>query len=934
MLRIIQTQSVAAAKSYYTQGLSREDAGRDYYSEGQECVGKWGGLGAIKLALEGDVTADAFDALCENRHPVTGERLTPRSKSNRTVLYDFNFHVPKSVSMIHALTGDEQIVTDFRQSVAETMRELEEDARTRVRRNGTNAERKTGNLVWGEFVHFTARPVEGVPDCHLHAHVVVMNQTYDDVEKRWKAVQFREIKRDAPYYESVLHARFAERLAERGYGITRTENGWEISGIPDSAIRKFSRRTQLIEAEAEKRGLTTDQQKDGLGAKTRESKNKSLTKSELQAEWAGRLSAEEAQAIRGAWQPSRMLVPPPVSSRDALQHAASHHFERASVTSERELLGTALKHGVGSVNVEQVKKDAKRSSLIRRERDERVLVTHESVVQEERELLAYAREGRGKHRPLVKLGQEIEQKQLSAEQQEAVRHCWHSPDAVIAIRGAAGVGKTTLMREAITGIQREGYHVFTFAPSAEASRGVLRKEGFDKADTVAKLLKDNQLQQAIEGQVIWIDEAGILSARSAHKVFELAKSKNARVILSGDKYQHVSVERGDFLHLLEDHAGIVPAEIKTIRRQQGEYREAVSALSQGRVGEGFDRLDRLGFIRELPDETRYATLAADYVAAVKTGKEVLCVSPTHHEGEEVTRVIRAELKNTGRLGKDEHAVGRLKNRQLTEAQRQDAVNYREGQVVQFMQNVKGVKRGERLTVASVGNDTVWLEQRGKLLLLPTQSASAFQVYEREELNFAAGDRVRITQNGMTKDKKHRLNNGAIYSVKEVTRSGDVKLNNGWVVDRDFSHWAHGYATTSHSSQGKTVDCVFVAQSSTSLAASTREQFYVSASRARQNVTVYTDDKQALREAVHDSSRRMSATELLANDQQAESPETKKLAAENERRMIIQKQLDNVRRYKDHMDHHRPVRAASMSRQPKTFAEKYGRSAIKQEHVRD
>ena len=68
--------------------------------------------------------------------------------------------------------------------------------------------------------------------------------------------------------------------------------------------------------------------------------------------------------------------------------------------------------------------------------------------------------------------------------------------------------------------------------------------------------------------------------------------------------------------------------------------------------------------------------------------------------------------------------------------------------------------------------------------------------------------------------------------------------------------------TSHSSQGKTVDRVFVGQSSESFPASSREQFYVSASRARESVTIYTDNKQDLLDAVSRSDERLSATELV------------------------------------------------------------------------
>ncbi len=89
------------------------------------------------------------------------------------------------------------------------------------------------------------------------------------------------------------------------------------------------------------------------------------------------------------------------------------------------------------------------------------------------------------------------------------------------------------------------------------------------------------------------------------------------------------------------------------------------------------------------------------------------------------------------------------------------------------------------------------------------------------------------------------------------------LANGWTVSKDYGHLAHGYVVTSHASQGKTVDRVFIGQSSDSLPASSREQFYVSVSRGREQATIYTDDKEALLEAVSRSDDRLTATEFVA-----------------------------------------------------------------------
>jgi conjugative relaxase-like TrwC/TraI family protein len=152
VLRIIDSVNVQQAKWYYTHGLRHEHLDQSlglYYGAEQEFIGQWCGQGAVRLGLAGKVDQAAFEALCENRDPATGQRLTPRTKSNRRVGFDFNFHCPKSVSVAQALTGDDRIVDAFRQSVAETMTEMEAEAKTRVRRKGADEDRATGNLTWG-----------------------------------------------------------------------------------------------------------------------------------------------------------------------------------------------------------------------------------------------------------------------------------------------------------------------------------------------------------------------------------------------------------------------------------------------------------------------------------------------------------------------------------------------------------------------------------------------------------------------------------------------------------------------------------------------------------------------------------------------------------------------------------------------------------------
>ena len=226
------------------------------------------------LASKATVDKFSFDRLCDNLHPKTGEPLTVRTRSERTVGYDFTFSVPKSVSLLYAMSGDEDILDAFRAAVDETMRDIEAEMKTRVRRDGQDADRTTGNMVWAEFIHTTSRPVDGIPDPQLHAHVFVFNTTWDDEEERWKAGQFRELKRDAPYFQAAFRVRLADKLQDLGFGVERKRDDFEIAGIPADVLKRFSRRTALIEKVAEEKGITDPDRKAELGAETREKKDK------------------------------------------------------------------------------------------------------------------------------------------------------------------------------------------------------------------------------------------------------------------------------------------------------------------------------------------------------------------------------------------------------------------------------------------------------------------------------------------------------------------------------------------------------------------------------------------------------------------------------------------------------------------------------------
>ena len=844
MLNITAQRSAAGAKSYFSKS--------DYYSEGQELVGRWGGRGATLLGLFGEVGKPAFEALCDNRHPDTGLPLTALTRGERRVGYDFTWSAPKSVSVVHALTGDERIVQAFRDSVDATMREMEAEVQARVRRDGAQADRTTGNLVWAEFVHLTSRPVGGLPCPQLHAHVFAMNATYDREESRWKAGQFGKLKHDAYYWQAVQQARLARSLQGLGYGVRRTKDAFEIVGVPEPTLRKFSLRTAVIDRAAERLGITDPARKAQLAATTREAKAAGVPYPDLVGRWDAMLTPDERGAIAAARGPTATM---PSRDADHLDYATRHLFERTSVVTERRLLAEALKHGLGEVTPEGVRAAAAAAPLLRDVQDQESWVTTPQVLAEERRMLAFAAGGRGTCRPLVSAPVRFADARLNPGQRAAVEHVLTSPDRVLIVRGVAGTGKTTLTREAVAHIEAAGKPVVMLAPSAQASRGVLRDEGFAAADTLARFLIDEKMQAAAQGGVIWLDESGLVGCRTMAALFEVADRIDARIVLAGDKNQLGSVERGAPLRVLEEMAGLKAAEVTDIRRQTGEYRNVAGLLSRGETAAAVARLDALGWVRQTPELDPHGRLAAEYVAAVSRGESLLVVSPTHAEGAAVTAAVRHQLRESGLLGTDEREFARLVPLHWTEAERADAGRYGGDEVLQFHRNAGPFRAGDRRTAAEV------------LPSLNMSVANAFAVYERSSVRLAAGDAVRVTANGKTLARggaaAHRLNNGATYAVKGFSRAGDVELSNGWVVAKDGGHLAHGYVSTGQAAQGRTVDRVLVAHSAASAPASGRENFYVAVTRGRRSATIFTDDKAALIDAVARADHRPSATELVA-----------------------------------------------------------------------
>lgn len=897
MLIATQATSIEGTAKYFDTVLTQGD----YYT-GAEINGTWQGKGAelLGLGVGSDVTAKQFKALLAGVHPLSGKPLAQRIRQDRRPGVDLTYSVPKSLSLVWAINKDEKLLEAIREAVHESIAKDVEPLMCRRVRDGQHATSKhrkvTGNLIYADFFHKTSRPVEGQVDPHLHIHAFVMNHTTDG-EKHY-AAEMEEIIRQRPSLQAKFEARLARCLKHSlGYEVEKTrflqsgrmKSGWEIRGVSRETIEKFSTRTALVEAFAKEHDIRDPAAKGKLGVKTREQKNPGASVTELRRQWEARLTPEEKAAFEAI---ARRAVEQGESQSEAervkaaLRYALDHHLYRHSTVEKQAVIGTALEHGL-TLLPEQIEAALEAGQIIHRTQDvrgaERHYVTTLDVLEAETRMIDFAKEGRGTRMTIGRGEHVFVRDWLNDQQKAAVQHVLNSRDTVTAVTGGAGTGKSSLLQEAADAIRTNQKKLFVFAPSTGA-REVLEEKGFASAQTVEYLLRNEKLQEQLKNQVLWIDEAGLLDVRSMNGIFAIAGQQNARVILSGDTRQHASPRRGEAMRLLEAEAGLNIARIETIQRQQGQYRKAIELISQGHsvmdqksgmtgMLAGFDLLDRLGKVQEIATDERHEVLAKQYLEAANKKGRPLVVAPTHTEGAEVTERIREGLLERGAIGKKGRQFVRLESLNLSEAEKGQESTYRQsGLIVQFHQNVKGgFGRGERYCVHRSASGEVALMplHGGPAKPIPIEAAHRFEVYYERSIEFAVGDRIRFSLGGKAIDGKRRISNGRVDTIRRITRAGDLELESGLTVTGNYGHWDYGYVSTSHAAQGKDQSLAIAAIGSQSLPAVNAKQFYVTASRGRDDVMLYVDDKAAVRRAIQQAGEQITATELVKGERSVE-----------------------------------------------------------------
>jgi ATP-dependent exoDNAse (exonuclease V) alpha subunit len=319
------------------------------------------------------------------------------------------------------------------------------------------------------------------------------------------------------------------------------------------------------------------------------------------------------------------------------------------------------------------------------------------------------------------------------------------------------------------------------------------------------------------------------------------------VLLIGDTRQHQGVEAGRPFEQLQE-AGMRTAKLDQIVRQKDpELKSAVEMLATGHASAALDALRRQGRVREIPDaQDRVRAIARSYADSVE---RTLIVSPDNDSRRELNAAVRQELKANGTIALEDHSYQVLMQRQdMTGAERSWASRYEINDVIRYTRGSKatGIEAGEYGKVAGINpaSNLLTIERStGDLINYDPRRLTGVSVYREVVREFSVGDRIQFT----APNKALSVANRDLASIETIAPSGQVfaRLDNGLQIDFDprvHRHFDHGYAVTSHSSQGLTAERVLVNADTNVHPDLLNSRFgYVSISRASQEATLFTND---------------------------------------------------------------------------------------------
>ena len=723
--------------------------GGQYYQEGEyyhqsesgeegHAPAEWHGAGAEALGLQGEFKPEdfeKFDKLLAGELP-TGEKLPTPSDPNkeRRSGEDITLSAPKSVSEAALIGGDERLLQAHDEAVKEAIQVMQAEmfgARQKI--DGVQQHVAAGAIV-GAFRHETARPVDGIVDPQIHTHTVWINGALRE-DGQWRSADWKMEKGDFARLDAIYKARLASKAQDLGYDVRKTKDGFELGGISDKALKPFSARTDQIDKELEKRGLTregsSEAQRDAANIGTREGKIHQ-TQQEQHKQWEERAEAANVLTeIRDAVEAARQNSLTPIPARDeklhaletaeAIKSAVRHLGEREHVFDRKRLETEALKAGikdqvthkdvVKALDGIQREKLYAETGLIKagvKGQDKEFFTTKAALARDEK-MIAQMKSGQNKFEPAMtaeRVAETIKNFErekgfaLSTGQRDALVLALSSRDQVVGWQGYAGAGKTTAIEAVAQALKDQGREVIGLAPTGKAAQELAASlaGASAPAETIAKWEAGGA--KGDKNTAILIDEAGMVSSKDMQKIMDRAEKTGMQVIVLGDFRQIQSVEAGAPVKLLQDN-GMKTAVIDDIRRQNNqELKAVVESFARGEAKEGVEKTAPYIQKVDVADGKTAREAIADAAARNylsrpdELRRSTIVVVATNQTRKLLNEKIRDGLKKDGTIdGEKESAIRTLHKTDLTREQMREAHNYEPGQKVVPMRDYeeRGVK---------------------------------------------------------------------------------------------------------------------------------------------------------------------------------------------------------------------------------------------------
>jgi conjugative relaxase-like TrwC/TraI family protein len=887
MLTLSKALSGNQARTYHAREFTSEK--QNYWSRDRRGHSEWQGELAREWGLHGYVADKQFALLSEGQHPVNEVQLV-RHQPARTYEneygkqitsaehragWDATFSAPKSVSVTALVGGDERVRNAHRESVRVALNELERYTQARI--GNVHAPETTGKFVAATFEHDTARPVDGYAAPQLHTHAVIFNVTERE-NGQTRALQERSLFQSQHYATSVYRSDLAMRLQGLGYEIERGQHGQpEIKGYSQEYLEASSPRRAQIKEHLQEIG------REGAGAaqvaahRTRDSKGL-LSRDEVlerHRDLATKFGNQPDQVVAQARELEHKVEQQPEKiAQQSVTYSRNHVFERSAVQDERSILQAAIDRSMGQATYSQVRqvfeqrvRNGEFRKIERSDGRAAPLYTTAEMVRLEREIVGLVKnsdESRYESSmlisPILRIRVEDAHPELSKSQLAAVDEIFVARERIVGLDGVAGSGKTTTLSVIREGVEAQGYRIEGFAPTSRAAQK-LAEVGMMTSTLQHHLARGHQPDTG-EKRLYVLDESSLSSTRQMHE-FLSRLHRNDRVLLVGDVHQHESVEAGRPFAQLQE-AGMHTVKLDEILRQRDpELKEAVEMLACGRVAAAIESLDVQGRVHEvIGREARISAIAREYAASPENA---LVVSPDNRSRAEINTKIHRELQAQGFVGKREHAMQVLVPRQeLTGADRSWAQRYQPNDILHYSRTSKetGIGKGEYARVLAVkGQENLLtvLRGNGEQTIYDPRRQMGVSVYRAEEKAFSVGDRIQFT----APNQELKIANRELASIENINANGSMhlKLDSGRSVEvgvYSFPHFDHGYAVTSHSSQGQTADRVLI-HVDTELGAKdllNNRMAYVSVSRGQWDAQIFTNDREKLAQSLsHDISHK-------------------------------------------------------------------------------